>query len=103
MNEYVFFVKYFSGTLCPRILKFGTGIRYDRLYCVVKNQPHLSIFLSFQQFFHLVSSASMSATIFKFCTYNEDKQVYLYCEQNHGAEIFPPYFFPFFYLSRSVM
>ena len=49
------FVKDFSGTALPRILKFGTNIRYDRLYCVLKNQPliayqslYLSIFLSFQ-------------------------------------------------------
>ena len=41
----------------PRILKFGTNIGYDKLYCVLKNQPHmayqslyLSIFLSFQIF-----------------------------------------------------
>ena len=44
------------------LLKFGTNIRYDRLYCVLKNQPHmafqsiyLSIFLSFQHFFHLIA------------------------------------------------
>ena len=50
-----FFVKDFSGTTVPRILKFGTNIRYDKLYCVLKNQPHmayqslyLSIFHSFQ-------------------------------------------------------
>ena len=47
------FVKDFSGTTGPRILKFGTNIKYDRLYCVLKNQPYmayqslyLSIFLS---------------------------------------------------------
>ena len=47
----LFFVKDFSGTTVPRILKFGTIIGY----CVRKNQPHmayqslyLSIFLSFQ-------------------------------------------------------
>ena len=27
------FVKDFSGTTQPRILKFGTNIKYDRLYC----------------------------------------------------------------------
>ena len=50
-----FFVKDISGTTVPRILKFGTNIGYDKLYCVLKNQPHmayqslyLSIFLSFQ-------------------------------------------------------
>ena len=52
----------------PRILKFGTHTGDDKLYCVLKNQPHmayqslyLSIFLSFQIFFHHISSASMSA------------------------------------------
>ena len=28
------FVKDFSGTALPRILKFGTNIRYDKLCCV---------------------------------------------------------------------
>ena len=53
-----FFVNDFSGTTVPRILKFGKNIRYDKLYCVLKNQPHmayqslyLSIFLSFQKYF----------------------------------------------------
>ena len=36
------FVKDFSGTTLPRILKFGTNIRYERLYCVSKNQPHMA-------------------------------------------------------------
>ena len=51
----LFFVKDFSGTTVPRILKLGTIFGYDKLYCVRKNQPHmayqhlyLSIFLSFQ-------------------------------------------------------
>ena len=35
-------VKDFSGTTRPRILKFDTNIRYDRLYCVLKNQPHMA-------------------------------------------------------------
>ena len=49
------FIKDFLATTCPRILKFGTNIGYDKLYCVLKNQAHmayqslyLSIFLSFQ-------------------------------------------------------
>ena len=48
-----FSVKDFSGTTWPRILKFGTKLGNDKLYCVTKNQPHiayqslyLSIFLS---------------------------------------------------------
>ena len=51
----LFFVNDFSGTTVPRILKFSTIIRYDKLYCVLKNQPnmayqslYLSIVLSFQ-------------------------------------------------------
>ena len=95
------FIKDFSGTTGPRILKFGTDIKYDRLYCVLKNQPYmayqslyLSIFHSFQHFFHLISLASISATVFKLYIHNEDKdnQVY-YCKQNQGAEI---YFLPSF-------
>ena len=53
-----FSVKDFSETTRLRILKFGTDIGYDKLYCVTKNQPHiayefmyLSIFLSLQQKF----------------------------------------------------
>ena len=104
------FVKYFSGTTLPRSLKLGTYIRYDRSYCVLKNQSHMAyqshylfIFLSFQQLFHLNSSASMSATFFKFCIHNEYIKVY-YCKQSQGAEI---YFcllkfsiFSFYFLSR---
>ena len=48
-------VKDFSGTTTPRILKFGTNVRYDLLYCVKENQRaaayrslYLSIFLSLQ-------------------------------------------------------
>ena len=93
MNKEIF-VKDFSGTTGPRILKFDTNIRYDRLYCVIKNQPHIAyqslylfIFLSFQQFCHLISSVSMSATVVKFCIHNfKDNQVY-YCKQTQGAEI----------------
>ena len=76
-----FFVKDFSGTTIPRILKFGTNIGYDKLYCVLQNQPHmayqsfyLSIFLS-NKIFHHISSASMSARVFKFCIHDEDDQV----------------------------
>ena len=32
-----FSVKDFSATTWPRILKFGTNVRYDKLYCVLKN------------------------------------------------------------------
>ena len=35
-------VKDFSGTTLSRIFKFGTNIRYDKLSCVLKNQPHIA-------------------------------------------------------------
>ena len=48
-------VKDFSGTTMPRILKFGTNVVYDLLYCVKESQHaaayhslYLSIFLSLQ-------------------------------------------------------
>ena len=50
-----FFVKDFSGTTEPRILKFGTNVGYNLLYCVREKQPppayhahYTSIFLSLQ-------------------------------------------------------
>ena len=53
-------VKDFSGTTVPRILKFGTNVRYDLLYCVKENpfpaayhSPYLSIFPSLQANFLL--------------------------------------------------
>ena len=51
-------VKDTSGTTLPRILKFGTNVGYDVLYCVRENQLppvyhflYLSIFLSLQSNF----------------------------------------------------
>ena len=37
------FVKDFSGTTRPRILKFSTKLCNDKLYCVTKNQPHIKV------------------------------------------------------------
>ena len=51
----IFSVKDFSATTCVRILKFGTKLDIDELYCVTKEQPHIAyqslylfIFLSLQ-------------------------------------------------------
>ena len=51
----LFCVKGFSGTTELRILKFGTNVGYNLLYCVRENQPRpayhslfFSIFLSLQ-------------------------------------------------------
>ena len=50
-----YFVKDFSATTWVRILKFGTKLDSDELYCVIKEQPHIAyqslyllIFLSLQ-------------------------------------------------------
>ena len=55
MCKLFFFVKDFSGTTEPRILKFGINVGHNLLYCVTDNQPppayhshYLSIFLSLQ-------------------------------------------------------
>ena len=38
-----FFVKDFSATTWVRILKFGTKLDSDELYCVTKEQLHIAI------------------------------------------------------------
>ena len=55
MSVTFFFVKDFSATTWVRILKFGTRLVSDELYCVTKEQPHIAyqslylfIFLSLQ-------------------------------------------------------
>ena len=59
----IFSVKDFSAIFCVRILKFGTKLDSDELYCVTKEQPHIAyqflllfIFLSLQwQFLSQIS------------------------------------------------
>ena len=65
---------------------------FDDLLSGERSLPFGLLVLSFQQFFHLLSSASMSARVFKFCIHNEDNQLYD-CKRNQGAEI---YFCPLF-------
>ena len=38
----IFSVKDFSATTSVRILKFGTKLDSDKLYCVTKDQPHIA-------------------------------------------------------------
>ena len=38
----IFSVKDFSATTWVRILKFGTKLDYNKLYCVTKKQPHIA-------------------------------------------------------------
>ena len=80
----LFSVKDFSETTLPKILKFGTNVRYDKLYCVFKNQPiyGLSVPLFVHFSFSLTKfsvtnfSASISDRAFKFCLHNEDNRMY---------------------------
>ena len=53
-----FFIRDFSGTNSLRILKYGTNVGYDLLYCVKENRPpgtyhslYLHMFLSLQSNF----------------------------------------------------
>ena len=86
------------------IVKFGTNVGYDLLYCVKENQhavayhsPYLSIFLSLQAKFSVTNfSASMRARVFRFCIHIESGQVYCGTE-NKIRFIFP--YFSFFHLS----
>ena len=38
----LFSIKDFSATTWVRILKFGTKLDSDKLYCVTKEQPHIA-------------------------------------------------------------
>ena len=70
-----FSVKDFSATTWVRILKFGTKLDSDELYCVTKEQPHIAyqslylfIFLSLQWKFlsqiHVCLSVGLSVNFF---------------------------------------
>ena len=69
-------VKDFSGTTAPRILKFGTNVGFDVLYCVKENQHaaayhslYLSIFfLSNNTFCHRILSSYYSHSLQILCT-----------------------------------
>ena len=77
-----FSVKHFLETDGLRILKFGTNIRYDKLYYVRKNQSHIayqSLYLSFfssTQVSVTDISASSGAWVFNLCRHSEGDQVY---------------------------
>ena len=76
-------VKDFSGTTAPRILKLGTNVGYDLLFCVKENQ-HAALTISLICPFFFISKqifcykflASMRARVFKFCIHIENGQVY---------------------------
>ena len=77
-----FFVKDFSATTWVRILKFGTKLDSDKLYCVTKEQPHISyqslylfIFLSLQWIFLSQISQLLLEPVFSnfVCIFREAK------------------------------
>ena len=101
----IFFVKDFSGTTAPSILKFCTNTKYDFLYRVRENQhSHVYLFcysfFSFAPIFFFLTdfSALMGATVFKF--YIHVHRVESYCvKENQEAEIYFAFLLPFFHLS----
>ena len=85
------FVKDFSATTWVRILKFGTKLDSDELYCVTKEQPHYAHQSLYLLFFFLSNgnfclspmeisvtdfSAPIGASVFKFCLHLQDGKVY---------------------------
>ena len=76
------FVKDFTATTWVRILKFGTKLDSDELYCVTKEQPHIayqSLYLfSFSPMEISVTdfSAPIGTSVFKFCLHLQDGKVY---------------------------
>ena len=79
-----FFVRDFSATTWVRILKFGTKLDSDELYCVTKEQPlfaYQSLYLfnfSFSPMEISVTdfSAPIGTMVFKFCVHLQEGKVY---------------------------
>ena len=63
--------KYFLGTTAPRILKFGTNVGYDLLYCVKENQPAAHIIDLFVDF----SSSPSKFSVTNFLAYYESQSL----------------------------
>ena len=87
----------FSGTTVPRILKFGTNVGYDLLYCVKENQPPTLIITFICPFF----LSLQSNFCYRFLSFYESHQSsnfesgQVYCgKENLDAEINFPSFFP---------
>ena len=96
-------VKDFTGITAPRILKFGTNVGYDLLYCVKETQHaaayHYLFFVHFSfspvKLFITEFSAPITARVFKFCVHLERDQVY--CgKENQDSVINICLFLPFF-------
>ena len=91
-----FFVKDFSATTWVRILKFGTKLDSDELYCVTKEQPHIAyqslylfIFLSLQ--WKKISSDFSATTwvrILKFGTKLDSDELYCVTKKLDSDELY---------------
>ena len=100
-------VKDFSGTTAPRILKFGTNVGYDLLYCVKENQHAAIIIPLFVHFsfspiklFVTEFSAPITARVFKVYIHLERGQVC--CGKENQDFMFKCcLLFPFFIFSVS--
>ena len=79
-----FSVKDFSATTWVRILKFGTKLDSDELYCVTKIQPHIAyqspvfVHFSFSPVEISVTdfSVPIGASVLKFCVHLQVGKVY---------------------------
>ena len=78
----LFSVKDFSATTWVRILKFGTKLDSDELYCVTKNSHILlispficSFSFSPMEIFVTDFSAPIGASVFKFCVHLQEGKV----------------------------
>ena len=80
-----FSVKDFSATTWVRILKFGTKLDSDELYCVTKKKQlhiayqslYLFIFLSLQWKISVTDfSNTIGASVLKFCVHLQEGKVY---------------------------
>ena len=80
----IFFVKDFSATTWVRILKFGTKLDSDELYCVTKEQQHIAyqslylfIFLSLHwKFLSQISQLLLEPVFSNFFLHLQDGKVY---------------------------
>ena len=83
------------------ILKFGTNIGYDKLYCVTKNHTYclsVPVFVHFSFSSNKISvtvfSASIGAWASKLCIHLEGGQVYC-VRENQIADVNFSFFFKF--------
>ena len=97
-----FSVKDFSATTQVRILKFGTKLDSDNLYCVTKTATYclsvpLLVHFSFfpREIFVTDFSAPIRASVLKFCVHLQEGKMYC-VNGNEDANPHYAFFFQFF-------